>query len=272
MGPLRLLRAALPERIRIVDVGAYRGDFTAASLAEFPGSSALLFEPGPAKAAALRERFAVDPGVRVVEAALSDEAGEALLYELSDPATDSLLPPRGYQAEATRTVRVDRLDAVLAQQEAPSVDLIKIDAQGHDLRVLRGAAETLARCRPALLVEAIFVPLYEGQGSFEELLTFLTTAGYRLAGVHGVHTDARGLLAFADLLFLWQRPHARLAVSATPGPFTCRDPDLSLDQVAALQKACDERLDLIHELTRVADERLALIQRLDAELRRIQGV
>lgn len=269
-GPFRLLQVALPERIRVVDVGAYRGDFAAAALAAFPGSSALLFEPGPSKAAALRERYRGDPNVRVFEVALGDEQGDALLHEQEDSATDSLLPSAEAAEEATRPVRVRRLDAVLDEEGVPSVDLLKVDTQGYDLRVLRGAEETLARCHPALLVEAIFAPLYRSQASFDELLAFLTEAGYRLAGVHAIHTDAPGLLAFADFLFLWREPHARLAAAATRGPFTCRDPDVLLDQVDALQKACDERLALIHELTRAADERLALVHRLDGELRRIQ--
>ena len=248
IGPFPLLQAALPERIRVVDVGAYRGDFTAA---------------------ALRERYRGQPSVRVFEVALGDEEGDAVLHEQEDSATDSLLPAIG-ATETTRRVRVSRLDAVLEEEGALSVDLIKIDAQGYDLRVLRGAVETLARCHPALLVEAIFAPLYRGQASFDELLAFATAAGYRVAGVHAVHTDARGLLAFADFLFLGRDAHARLAAEASRGPFTCRDPDVLLDQVDALQKACDERLALIHELTRAADERLALVHRLDGELRRIQ--
>jgi FkbM family methyltransferase len=261
---------ALPERIRIVDVGAYRGDFAAAALAAFPGSSALLFEPGPSKAAALRERYRGNPAVRVFEVALGDERGDAPLHEREESATDSLLPFAEAAEETTHLVRVRRLDEVLDEEGVPSVDLVKVDTQGYDLRVLRGAAETLARCHPALLVEAIFTPLYRGQASFDELLSFLTAAGYRPAGVHAVHTDARGLLAFADFLFLWRGSHTRLAAAATGGPFTCRDPDMLLDQVDALQKACDERLALIHELTRAADERLALVHRLDGELRRIQ--
>ena len=249
----RLLQAALPDRIRVVDVGAYRGDFTADALAAFPGSSALLFEPGPSKAAALRQRYRSEPSVRVFEIALGDEGGEALFHEYEDSATDSLLPAHG-ATETTRRVLVRRLDDVLEDEGATSVDLLKIDAQGYDLHVLRGAARTLARCRPALLVEAIFVPLYRGQACFDELLAFLTAAGYRLAGVHAVHTDARGLLAFADFLFLGQEVHGRLAGAS--GPFTCRDPDTLLDQVDVLQVACDERLALIH--------------RLDGELRRIR--
>jgi hypothetical protein len=208
--------------------------------------------------------------MRAFEIARGVEGGDALLHEQEDSATDSLLPPDGATEERTRRVRVSRLDAVLDEEGVRSVDLVKVDTQGYDLRVLRGSAETLARCRPAVLVEAIFAPLYRGQASFDELLGFLTEAGYRLSGVHAVHTDARGLLAFADFLFLAQETHARQAAAAAGGPFTCRDPDLLLDQVDALQSACDERLALIHELTRVAEERLALVHRLDGELRRIQ--
>jgi FkbM family methyltransferase len=271
-GRLDLLRAALPRQIHLVDVGAYRGDFTAAALTTFPGSTAMLFEPGPSKAHALRERFRVASGVRVFEMALSDESGQTLLYERTDSATDSLLPYVGEPPDRVRPVRVERLDAILEEEGGPSLDLLKIDAQGGDLRVLKGASKTLARSRPALLVEAIFAPLYEGQASFEEILAFVSSVGYRLAGLHAIHTDPRGLLAFADLLFLAEDAHTRLAAATAAGPFACHDPELLQDQVQALQEACDDRLALIHQLTRAAEERLVLVQRLDAELRRLQGV
>jgi hypothetical protein len=64
--------------------------------------------------AALPERIRFVDDVRVLEVALDDDAGEAPLYELADPATDSLLPPAVGQAQSIRRVRVDRLDAMLA--------------------------------------------------------------------------------------------------------------------------------------------------------------
>ena len=268
----RLLKTMWPAGpIRLVDVGACHGDFTEAIRAEFPGSTALLFEPGPAKSETLRARFASDPSVRVVARALGDSPGDASLNEMDDPATDSLLEPLGETPRARRQVRVDRLDAALAELAWPGVDLLKTDAQGHDLRVLRGAAETLARHRPVLLVEAIFAPLYSGQGAFEDVVAFVTAAGYKTAGLHAVHADARGLLAFADFAFVPDETHDRLTHGGVRGPYTCQDPDALQAQVAVLQRTCDERLALIQELTRAAEERLALVHRLDEEVRRLQA-
>jgi hypothetical protein len=98
----------------------------------------------------------------------------------------------------------------------------------------------------------------------------LRNAGYRLAGLHAIHTDARGLLAFADLLFLPGEIHARLTGAAVRAPFSCRDPEMLNAQVEVLQRACDERLALIQQLTRAAEERLLLVNRLDAELQRLR--
>jgi hypothetical protein len=68
------------------------------------------------------------------------------------------------------------------------IDLLKIDTQGFDLEVLRGAAEML--CRRAidtLLVEVNFISLYKGQGSFGEVERFLAEKGYGLLTLYEVN-------------------------------------------------------------------------------------
>ncbi|HEY6138859.1 MAG TPA: FkbM family methyltransferase, partial [Thermoanaerobaculia bacterium] len=87
--------------------------------------------------------------VTVVEAALSDrEAEDALFFEEPGAGeTSSLTRGAATAAAVERRVRVTTLDAALAALGIGRIDLLKIDAEGNDLAVLRGAAALLRERR-----------------------------------------------------------------------------------------------------------------------------
>lgn len=149
---MRLLPWLVPRSGLSVDVGANRGIYTwqLAKLSE----KVLAVEANAAYVPFLRR---VSPrNVRVVHTALSDEAGEARLripdvgrhsgglgtIETENPVTGS--------AQSLPVPR-QRLDEVVGDDV---VSFIKVDVEGHELAVLRGAERILDRDRPTLLVEA----------------------------------------------------------------------------------------------------------------------
>src|SRR5207244_2913504 len=76
------------------------------------------------------------------------------------------------------SVRVRPLDAFLDEAGASRVDLIKIDVEGAEMMVLRGAKQTLQRHRPAIIIELI-EELLESMGtSSDEVSRFLAELGY----------------------------------------------------------------------------------------------
>ena len=82
------------------------------------------------------------------------------------------------------------------------MDLLKIDTQGYEDRVLRGAGEMLTPTAiRMLLIEVSFVDLYENQASFADIFTLVTTRGYRLVGLYDARRDERGLIRWCDVLF-----------------------------------------------------------------------
>jgi predicted RNA methylase len=137
---IQLVRS-LCDRNRVsLDIGADVGEFSIAMAAS--SRSVIAFEPRPAQAGALT--------------ALSDEPGTTAMRVLEfDPgrstidAANSLTDTDGSPVR-TIDVEVKRLDDL----ELGDVGLIKVDVEGHELAVLRGAADTLRRNRPTLVVEA----------------------------------------------------------------------------------------------------------------------
>lgn len=183
MLPERLLGAAIrrayprvePELARLaefvpsggtaVDVGAWYGPWTARLLRR--AERVVAVEPTVALAAQLRSAF---PTVEVVEAAVSDHTGSATLYLPEGGAivgTSSLEDPTQGAPVPVRRITLDSLDLT-------DVRFVKIDIEGHELPALRGAAETVRRDRPVLLIE-----VEERIQPVEPLLDLLTGWGYR---------------------------------------------------------------------------------------------
>ena len=135
------------------DVGAHAGFFTflAARLVGAAGNVEA-FEPMPGNrrrlAAAVELNGATN--VRVHDYALSDRGGDATLFGSSASVTWSLVPDGGESEGVTVATRT--LDSLA--RSLPLPDVLKVDAEGSELAVLRGGAELLRECRPAILLEA----------------------------------------------------------------------------------------------------------------------
>lgn len=192
----------------VVDIGANRGQFALAARHCFPGSAIISFEPLPGPAAAYRALFAGDDGVRLVEAAVGPESGEAEIHLSARDDSSSLLPITARQnalfpgtAEAgTATIRVARLaDYVPAEVIVPPA-LLKLDVQGFELQALAGCEDVLARFA-WVYVECSFMELYAGQSFAGDVIAWLRERGLRLAGVYHMAYDGDGRAVQADFLF-----------------------------------------------------------------------
>jgi FkbM family methyltransferase len=108
------------------------------------------FEPVPLFASGIRAFN--QPRVRVHQVALSAAPGTARLHFPSAAGGVDL----GQGSLSLSAGRPDKMDVpvkTLDEFGFDDVSFIKIDVEGHELDVLKGAAETIARCRPNLIVE-----------------------------------------------------------------------------------------------------------------------
>jgi FkbM family methyltransferase len=90
--------------------------------------------------------------IRIFQTALGDKPGSATLYVSGSGSTlhqDFL----GNTDAPQQTVPVEALDNVVAKHALPNPDFIKIDVEGHELAVLRGAEKTVSQSHPVLFVE-----------------------------------------------------------------------------------------------------------------------
>lgn len=196
---------ALPSVDHIVDVGVAYG--TPWLYDAYPEADLLLVDPLP------RTAFLKDVlGARehtYVEAACGATAGEAEITEdLGHPGRSSLLARTELTATGartrTRTVAVRTLDSIVAEHVDPTRTLgVKLDTEGYELEVLRGAEETLARA--AFVISEVSVQKRFGDSySFEELVGFMNERGFRVAEILEAPPNAEGRIMYVDIAFL---PH-----------------------------------------------------------------
>jgi FkbM family methyltransferase len=132
-----------------VDVGANRGSWTGLVLeSNNQIAGGLLFEPAASALQILASEFASRPQIEIVPAAVSDSPGEAVFFEEEEAGeTSSLSVTAAHAHGRSRTVRVTTLDSELSVRQWPIVDFLKIDAEGYDFHVLRGARNLLGEGR-----------------------------------------------------------------------------------------------------------------------------
>lgn len=175
----RLLRPGMT----VLDIGAHQGLYTLlASRRVGPSGHVFSFEPSPRERRALRLNLTINfcDNVVVQALALGSQETTADLYVVDKYNTgyNSLRPPNVPEPTSTVAVRVGTLDNWLAEEKIDRVDFIKLDVEGAELSVLKGARELLARARPVLLIEIAQTRTAGWGYDAVEIVRFLENIGY----------------------------------------------------------------------------------------------
>lgn len=148
---LKLLPALVDPKRIAVDIGAHRGLYSEA-LSKI-ATHVVAIEAIPELAEGLRHLL---PNIEVVHAAASDQIGRVTLsIPEGKPGLSSVAHTDFNEGGAVRKVEVDAItvDGLFANRQ-DAIGFIKIDVEGHELAVLRGADSVIKKHRPILLIEA----------------------------------------------------------------------------------------------------------------------
>lgn len=232
---LRAIDALLPAPRRVaLDVGAWYGPWTVALARRF--GSVIAVEPNPSVAERLAG--ALPANARLERWAASDHDGTATLHAPSAVGAEgvgSLRPPdhttgdgtptgttptgtRPTGTTPTGTTPTGTTPTGLTTIEVPTrtidslgldeLDFVKLDVEGHELEALRGAVDTIGRCRPVVLVE-----LEERLAPVRPVLDLMAGLGYRPHVVEGGRLQA---IDTDDYLGLTPSPRSYLAAVVWP--------------------------------------------------------
>jgi FkbM family methyltransferase len=145
---VEVLRRVLTTGTSCLDVGAHYGSMLSRLCRAAPGGRHVAFEVIPAKVSFLRRKF---PEVDVRQLALADRTGRTRFFVCAGRSGFSSLARPTRRASSAIDAEAARLDDVVPSDRA--FGFVKLDVEGAELLVIRGAARTLARDRPVLLFE-----------------------------------------------------------------------------------------------------------------------
>jgi len=184
----------------VLDIGAFVGNY-AKELRDVGYKGRIVsFEPVPASYDQLRSRMQHDPLWSGQPFGLSDENREAQMNTFGSRGDfNSLLTLRKDSEEAYRldpslrtqtSIQLRRLDSILPQLiegiQSPRI-FMKIDTQGHDVSVVKGAAGVLDKIA-GLQSELPAVQIYDGMTSMSNVLEYYSNCGFVPIGFHPVNT------------------------------------------------------------------------------------
>ncbi len=198
----------------VLDVGANIGQFAKQVRAVFPDARLYSFEPLPSAYAQLETWASSQPGdrVRTFKLAIGDAVGTVEMHHHTDfsPSSSILesISQLGNQFPQTRKQAIEQvplttLDAMLADLSEPLDDeiLLKIDTQGYEEYVFRGAPETLNRVA-ACIVEVNLDALYNGQPDFTTVHSAMSQHGLEYRGNLDQACADDGHVMFLDAVFV----------------------------------------------------------------------
>jgi FkbM family methyltransferase len=163
-----------------VDVGGNVGDYSLLA-ARIVGDAGrvICFEPGPANCLWIKKSIQLNgyKNVDLFEIALSDTVGEATLYLAEQCGFHSLLKDQQERQTGVIQIKTRTLDNILNEIGVQTVDVMKIDVEGAELQVLRGAFHTLEK-NPQLI---LLLELHPDMGlDSRKVCDFLQGLGFSL--------------------------------------------------------------------------------------------
>lgn len=197
----------------IIDVGAYVGDITQSYRKIFPNSTIYCFEPFKESYSILKNRFQNDSKIITLNSVLSDKSETVRFYVNENLRTNSLLaldsetekywPASNLKHCKEGLVRSYSFDDFSQAENMDQVHLLKIDAQGAEFMILKGAFNALTRRKVKIIyLEVLLKPTYKQQAKFQDILGYLADLDYPLYGLYNQSYAKDGSLRQIDLIFV----------------------------------------------------------------------
>jgi FkbM family methyltransferase len=185
----------------IVDVGANRGTWTRKALSFFPDASYTLVEPQDHLKVHIQDLFDRGHKISWINAGVADRPG-ILPFTVSyrDDSSTFAMTPTDSTAQRI-DISVTTLNRIVSSTNASFPEMVKIDAEGFDLKVLAGASDLLGKTELFFVEVTICSPAYEN--TIAKVINRMDQAGYRVVDVTDLNRSSKfGVLWLCELAFL----------------------------------------------------------------------
>jgi FkbM family methyltransferase len=186
----------------IVDIGANRGTWTRRAVQFFPTAQYTLIEPQDRLKAYIQDLIATGIRVNWINAGVSDASGTlpfTIAYR-DDSSTFLSLPQ---DADAQRIlIPVKTLNEIVLSSGGPAPQMVKIDAEGLDLKVLAGGSDLFGKTE-VFFVEVAIWANHPYENTLAKVIPIMEQAGYHAVDITDINRSPKyGVLWLCELAFL----------------------------------------------------------------------
>ena len=151
----KILEYSLKPGSNCIDIGCHKGEILDLMIKCAPTGKKIGFEPLPELYNFLVSKYSNDPNVTIKPTALYDKSGTTTFHHVLNAPAYSGIKKRKYDG---KHVDIDQItvETGLLDQFIPEdllIDLMKIDVEGAEFRVMKGGVSTLKRCKPVIIFE-----------------------------------------------------------------------------------------------------------------------
>ncbi|MDE3184141.1 MAG: FkbM family methyltransferase [Bacteroidota bacterium] len=188
----------------IFDIGANTGQTIKGFRAKFPESIIYAFEPGIETFNYLQQLYKHTGNVHLHNIAFGAEKSRLIFHDNEYNVMSSFLENGSKihfgEIIETREIELTTVDDFCMTHDIKKIDVLKIDTQGFDLEVLKGALNMLPNVS-IILTEITIYPLYKNLPELDEVLLFLREKGFKFANLYEANFRNE-VLAWADFMFV----------------------------------------------------------------------
>jgi len=214
----KYLTNKINEDVVILDIGAFNGNTALKYKKLFPLSRIYSFEPFPESFSELVKNTSAYKDIIPINKGLGEHEGVSNFNSNSFAATNSILNTHKSGSkvwgngllETLETIKVEltTIDSFVNTCDIKNIDILKMDVQGAEYMVIKGAKETLKKGIVKIIyTEIITLPTYEGQLDFDEMINLMKSVGFKLYHFYNPLLTKEGELAQVDAIFIKSTPH-----------------------------------------------------------------
>jgi FkbM family methyltransferase len=186
----------------IVDVGANKGIWTREAIKYFPGAHYTLVEPQGYLKVHIQDLIKRGFKITWIPAGIGDQPGELPFYLSHRDDSSTFLVPEAARDSNIVSVPIMTLNQVVASTSLSIPEMVKIDAEGFDLKVLSGAS-TLFGKTDIFLVEAVVRENNGFENSLSKVIECMSSAGYGPLDITNLNRSPKhGIVWLCELAFL----------------------------------------------------------------------
>lgn len=191
----------------VFDIGANEGQTSLHFNEMFPQARIFSFEPSSQTFEKLKANVQGIPQITPIRTAVGTTEGSVTFKNTGSSVNSSILDylnPIGEDMVCNEEeVPLRTVPSICEEHKLAGIDLLKIDTQGYDLHVMKGAESLLkAHKVGVILTEVIMVQMYDGQAWFHDVCTYLHELGFRLCCMHGINREGDPFIHWADAVFV----------------------------------------------------------------------